>query len=58
MMIRVSHDGMVEAVLRLWDTGMDTARMSVVLKQKQDDVERWLHIGLDRRREQAKTTDV
>jgi len=40
---------MVEAVLRLWDQGLDTERIAITLKIYQHDAERFLHKGLEKR---------
>lgn len=46
---------MIEAVMRLWDMGLDTKRMSTVLQEPEAMVERALHFGLnDRRKEKEK----
>jgi len=60
-MIRVIYDpnNMVEAVLRLWDQGLDTERIAITLKIYQHDAERFLHKGLEKRNGAAgKATDV
>lgn len=44
---------MIEAVLRLWTMGFDTQRIANVLLEKQCNIERWLHIGLEERRRHA-----
>ena len=50
---------MVEAVLRLWDQGLDTERIAITLKIYQHDAERFLHKGLEKRNGAAgKATDV
>lgn len=43
---------MVEAVMQLWDTGLDTERIATVLRRRQHEVERALHAGLEQRRKE------
>lgn len=51
----------VDAVMRLWDVGIDTQRMAHVLQIAQHDAERFLHEGLNsrwRERNERQATDV
>jgi len=43
-------DYMIDVVVRMFDLGFDTAAISAGIKRDQSVVERWLHIGLERRR--------
>lgn len=52
MVVQVADDFKLNAVMRLWDTGLDTQQMATVLQMGQEEVERVLHIGLEKRHRQ------
>ena len=45
----------MSSVMSLWDMGFDTNRMARVLQEREHDCERWLHIALERRRQDAES---
>jgi len=49
---------MIEAILRLWDTGFDTWQIASTLREDQAGIERLLHEGLEKRRREAIERDT